>query len=492
MKTSNGTFRLVVLTVTASLILGTLRYSCPVVTGTVSATASSPSPSGPYNIYLPLVLADFPPPPPVFGVEINRGNVAATISQAADAGVYWVRYNGILWHEVEPVQGNFDWGALDSVASEIQMIRANGMEPMVIVRGTPAWAQKVPGYYCGPVKEEYLDAFANFVRQVVERFKVMPYEVKYWEVGNEPDVHPEAVGPDSPYGCWGDLGDEYYGGRYYATMLRHVYPAIKQADPTAQVIFGGLLLVCDPARPPSPNYCKAAEYLDGALLSGGASYFDILAYHAYPYWYPDPANYEWDLQQPYWKHRGGVVLGKLDYLREVLTRYNVQKPIIMNEGGLMCGWSGGDNYQRCLGGALYNAQANYVVRLYARAWSNNVMGTVWYTLNGPGWRAGGLLDDNQQPRAAYSAFRFLANLLKEAKYAGRLSSATLEGYAFRNNKTHRMYQIYWSNDSAMTFNLPRPAGTLAVYNQFGENITPTTDTITIGFDPIAIIEISIP
>jgi hypothetical protein len=83
-------------------------------------------------------------------------------------------------------------------------------------------------------------------------------------------------------------------------------------------------------------------------------------------------------------------------------------------------------------------------------------------------------------------------LLREAEYAGQLSSGTLEGYAFRNNRTHRTYQIYWSNDSAITFNLQKPADTLAVYNQLGENITPATDTITISFDPITIIEISTP
>ncbi len=508
---TNSIFRLISPVVIVSLLIGMLGTSWPVVTRTASAAPLSssfsspysiylplvlenfpppPSVSSPHSIYLPLVLKNFPPPPSVFGVEINRGQVAATISQAADAGAYWVRYNGILWHEVEAVQGTFNWDALDGVASEIKMIRANGMEPMVVIRGTPTWAQKIPGYYCGPIKDEYLDEFASFVQQVVDRFKAAPYQVKYWEIGNEPDVHPEAVEPNSPYGCWGNLNDEYYGGGDYATMLRYVYPAIKQADPTAQVIFGGLLLVCDPAI--SPDDCKAAKFLEGALRNGGAPYFDILAYHSYPYWFQGPPNYEWDLHQWLWNHRRGVFLGKLDYLREILTSYNVQKPIMMNEGGMMCGWDGGSDYQRCLDGTLYNVQSNYVVRLYARAWSNNVIGAVWYTLNGPGWRAAGLLDNNQQPRPAYNAFKFLANLLREAEYAGQLSSGALEGYAFRNNRIHRTYQIYWSNDSAIPFNLQKPAGTLAVYNQLGENITPATDTIIISFDPITIIEISTP
>jgi hypothetical protein len=41
-----------------------------------------------------------------------------------------------------------------------------------------------------------------------------------------------------------------FGGEYYGNMLKIVYPAIKSADPQAQVLVGGLLLDCDPV-----NYC---------------------------------------------------------------------------------------------------------------------------------------------------------------------------------------------------------------------------------------------
>ena len=45
----------------------------------------------------------------------------------------------------------------------------------------------------------------------------------------------------------GDLfigNDPYYGGGYYAEMLKIVYPQIKAADPEAQILIGGLLLFC--------------------------------------------------------------------------------------------------------------------------------------------------------------------------------------------------------------------------------------------------------
>ena len=43
------------------------------------------------------------------------------------------------------------------------------------------------------------------------------------------------------FGCWDDPEDAYYGGEYYAEMLKVVYPVIKEADPEAKVLFGGLL-----------------------------------------------------------------------------------------------------------------------------------------------------------------------------------------------------------------------------------------------------------
>ena len=51
-------------------------------------------------------------------------------------------------------------------------------------------------------------------------------------------MDPKLVDPDSVFGCWGDNDDDYYGGGYYADMLKMVYPAVKSADPQAQVLIG--------------------------------------------------------------------------------------------------------------------------------------------------------------------------------------------------------------------------------------------------------------
>jgi hypothetical protein len=415
--------------------------------------------------------------PPVFGVETNRGLVGQTAVRIGEANLSWVRYNGILWSEVESSQGERNWGTLDGVAAELQAVTAQGGVPLVIIRSTPAWAQKVPGAECGPIKPEALDTFADFMRELVLRFKDAPYNVKYWEFGNEPDVDPSLVGSNGPFGCWGDAKDEYYGGGYYAEMLKRVYPAIKAADPETQVVVGGLLLDCDPANPSSTKDCKSGRFLEGILRNGGGEAFDILAYHSYTYWSRSAGD--WDREHPGWRHRGGVVLGKLAFLRETLSWYGVNKPILMNEGGLLCYRSS----PSCMVETFYNDQANYAVRLYARTWANGLLGSIWYTLDGPGWQEGGLLDANQAPRPAYQALRFMANLLDGASYAGSLGSGALERYAFRKGAT--TYQIYWTNDRS-TVEITLPENTRVVYNSLGQAVQAVGPTLGVGFEPLYI------
>lgn len=418
-----------------------------------------------------------PAPPSVFGVEISAGRTVEQAARAAAAGASWSRYNAVLWSSVEAAPGQRDWARLKGFEAEITAATAQGLTPLVIVRGTPGWAQRVPGSACGPIKAAALDSFAAFMRELVARYSRPPFGVKYWELGNEPDAPYALIGGDPPFGCWGDESDDYYGGGSYAEMLKRVYPAVKQADPSAQVVVGGLLLDCDPTRPPPGKDCKPARFLEGILRGGGGSAFDIVAYHAYNYWSPG-AN-DWDRQHPSWAQRGGALLGKLDFLKSVEDKYGVRKPMIMNEGGLLCPAGS----QACPSAAFYDAQANTAVRLYTRAWANGLLGAAWYTLDGPGWREGGLLDAAQTPRPAYNTLKFMSGLLKGAVYTGTLGSGALEGYSFR--KGGAAYQIYWTNDGSTTA-VGLPPGTRAAYNKAGQTIAASSGSIAVGFDPVVI------
>lgn len=427
--------------------------------------------------------APAPPRPPagqsVFGVQISQGSVANTVDRLRDANISWVRYGNIFWSAIEATPGVRDWSQLALMEAEIQAISAAGATPIVIVAGTPTWAQQMPGKSCGPIRADALDEFASFMADLVTRYSGPPYNVRYWELGNEPDIDPSLVPGDAGMGCWGDQNDPYYGGGTYAEMLKQVYPAIKQANPDAQVMIGGLLLDCDPDNPPAGKDCKPARFFEGILRNGGGNAFDIVSYHAYAYW--GPGDTTWDLAHPAWQARGGLLMGKLDFLRSVLNQYGVDKPIFMGEGGLLCYPSGTPCIE--LDPGFPTDQAIYAIHLYMRTWANGLLGATWYTFEGPGWRESGMLDATQSPRPAYQATQFMSNLLRGASYAGSLSDGTIEGYAFRTGQT--TYRVYWTNSSA-TVELPLPAGTRAVYSYLGQPITPTGDSLTVGFEPVFI------
>jgi hypothetical protein len=415
-------------------------------------------------------------PRQVIGVEVNRGAVGAVAGRLAELRPGWVRYNGVLWDEVEPRRGERRWEALAGVEADLAAISATGAEPMLIVRRAPGWAQEVAGKPCGPIRASALPDFAAFMGELVARYSQPPYNVKHWELGNEPDAPFDLLSGSEPFGCWGDSRQPDYNGDAYAAMLKAVYPAIKAADPEAQVVFGGLLLECDPELAGQAKPCGMGGFLEGVLAAGGGDYFDMLAYHSYTYW--GPVTSDWDVGFPPWAHRGGALRGKADFLKGVMRRYGISKPLIMNEGGLLCYRSD----PACGPGGFYEAQANLAARLYTRAIADGLAGAIWYTLDGPGWQDGGLLDAAQQPRPAYEATRFIAGLLGDAVFVDASRDGALESYRFR--KGDAMYQIVWTNDGS-TRELPLPPGTRAMYTVRGET-RPAPSALVAGFEPVIV------
>jgi hypothetical protein len=171
------------------------------------------------------------PPPSIFGVEMDQITTGGGLDQVAAANTSWVRRNAVVWSSIETTEGKYDWSGMAGLESELQNASIKNISVVLIVRSTPQWARKIAGTgpACGPISQAKLPAFGNFMRALVARYSVAPYNVKYWEMWNEPDF-PIITG-DQIYGCWGDPSDAYYGGGYYAEMLKAVYPQIKAADP---------------------------------------------------------------------------------------------------------------------------------------------------------------------------------------------------------------------------------------------------------------------
>lgn len=420
-------------------------------------------------------------PKMLFGMESHHMPFDEFPNFVGESGMKLVRHNGLIWPQVEPIEGQRDWQAVADLEEKLAKASASGLSTILIVRGTPEWAQLIPGSACGPIKPDKMESFAIFMAEAVSRYSVPPYNVKYWELGNEPDVDPSLIPQNSPFGCWGDMNDVYYGGGYYAQMLKTVYPAIKEADPEANGLIGGLLLDCDPTHVPEGKDCTPGKFLEGILVNGGGEYFDAVSFHGYaPYFGPEsglPTKLFFDDHHPSWEHRGGVVVGKVDFLREVLETYNHEKPIFHTEGALICPEQ---NPTDCESPEkdFFDMQADYAIRMYVRNWANEVAGTIWYQFEGPGWRYSGLLDENQNPKPVYQGIDFLTTHLSNAQYVGVIDMFdSIEGYEFASPESRTW--ILWSPDEIDTL-IIIPKNTSKILDKFGNELSPEGNQIVVN------------
>jgi hypothetical protein len=423
--------------------------------------------------YLPLTIRSYAPVTPVFGVQMPRITRQAGLEQAVEAGVYWVRKSVLRWHEIQPQAGAPpDW----SVVDEQSLINAseNGIEVIAIVHFTPEWAQKVAGSYCGPIREDALDDFAQFLSQAVKRYSAPPYDIHYWELGNEPDIDPSLIGAESGFGCWGNKQDPYYGGSYYAQMLKRAYPAIKAADPKAQVLLGGLLLDCDAANPPPGKDCEPSKFLEGVLRGGGGPYFDIVSYHAYS------NGGAWGaIENPSWS---GAVTGipeKTAFLRKVLKQYGFGgKALINSEAALRCPL-GSDS---CL-----ETQTMYIPRAYAEALALDLEAQVYYAMINESWRYTGLIRPDLTPKPAYEAYKTAVSFLGSARYQSVIAGypPKIEGYGFRQVDTGQRVDVIWSSDCTQRA-VALPAGASA-YNRYGSKVA-SSGQFNVDCGPVYIVK----
>ncbi|WP_129672068.1 cellulase family glycosylhydrolase [Candidatus Chloroploca sp. Khr17] len=419
-----------------------------VVGGAAATLAQPPTPAqAPYTLYFPVMGRSGATP--IFGIETwanALGSSSELRTQAANLGATWIRLNSVRWDLVQPEEnGPYNWAALQSFERDLAAARQAGLTPTVIIRGSPRWATIVPSN-CAAIKDEYFPAYAAFVEALVTRYRD---QVQYWEFGNEPDIDPILLAPDQIFGCWGDIRDPYYGGDRYGRMLKAVAPAVRRANPQAQIILGGLLL--DRPDTTDPTRGKPERFFEGVLRAGAADAFDIVAFHGYPSFtgrYP----LDHDIQaNSVWTPLGGVTLGKARFLREVMSRYGVDKPLWLNETSLLC-----TNCSDFLFPTFSIAQADHVVRVMARAAGNQIDMVAWYTLNGPGWRNSGLLDAQNQPRPVFIAMQHMIQLTRGYQQVAIIDYGqpeVLEGYRFTNGP--REIDVLWSrSDETQTIRIP--------------------------------------
>jgi hypothetical protein len=435
----------------------------------------------------------------VTGIEIipARQFLEEPIIQQIDTlGPGWIRLNEISWQAVQPEPDTppdqWNWRALARFEQQVLTANALGIRPIVVVDDQPLWARSYPEASCSAIVSEHFETFARFMEVIVARYSRPPYNVRYWEIMNEPDVDPRLMFPeDFPFfGCWGDIDDPYYGGEHYGRMLLTVGPAIKQADPDAQIISGGLLL----DRPFTDNgFGRPELFLEGAIRAGGGAYIDIVAFHAYGAYRRDVGRvYDSDLKDGRWEEMGGMIDGKARYLRDMLARYGLQKPLMITEASLMLI----EPIEELSDEEVVNffeAQADHAVRIMARSMEEDIESVCWYTFNGPGWRNTALLDAEQLPRPSYRALEVFVQQAESNTDTIDMSflyGEPFEAYRFLDVNGRYHVDIIWAtqNDETLTIG---PDNFIRATTRDGAPLEPFEEpdgalTLPVGVEPIYI------
>lgn len=284
----------------------------------------------------------------------------ASFARAREAGIGWMRID-FFWHLIEPSPGRVQWARFDAIT---QAARANGISLLGVLDYTAPWASRHPagGDHKQPPRDPA--SFARYAGQTVARYRDV---VTAWQVWNEPD-HPS---------FWKGSADEY------ARLLVLAYPAIKGANPAAQVVLGGLAEggAADP---------RFLESVLAACRELGRPCFDIFAFHTN---FRSPA----DVRRQFARNR------------QRLAAHGLAPPIWITEASYTS-----DARQQPLPGYQDGeaAQARYLTDTVALSVELGAARVFWATLydyrtEHGRYTASGLLDVTGRSKPALEAFRQL-------------------------------------------------------------------------------------
>ncbi|MDX6657007.1 MAG: polysaccharide biosynthesis protein PslG [Solirubrobacteraceae bacterium] len=221
--------------------------------------------------------APSPPPSGFYGVAASGPVLDGRVSLTRE--LRRMRSNGVeqisvslYWSQVEPSGppdvAPEDWSELDTVVAKAA---AKHLRVLPVVVGAPAWARLDATLPFSPPADPA--AYGAFVGRAAARYgrggtfwkahKSLPsLPIRDWQIWNEPSG---GNGVDDPSIFWQDAAP--WADRYVA-MLKASRAALRQADPSARVVLGGLL-------------GRSWDALSLLYAHGAGPYFDILGVHPY-------------------------------------------------------------------------------------------------------------------------------------------------------------------------------------------------------------------
>jgi hypothetical protein len=348
---------------------------------------------------------------PVVGTQLYGYIGAGTgFTRVVESKISWVRFQ-VLWSDIEPVNttpDHYEWNSLDA---SVQTAVNAGIHVILTLEANPAWAAPpiVAPHNNGPVTNTA--DLVQFVSAVVSRYP----GVQYFEIYNEPD----------------NQRDFGRNGAGYADMLTVVYPAVKAANPAANVVMAGIAMdwFVDEGGPFVRSFIT--DMLNKCQKNASPC-FDQASFHYYP-------SFRWR-----WESYGRDVIGKASYLRQMMANYGYVRPIFVTEAG----WPTTTEMS-----SSPEIQARYVPKVFVRAMAGDLPMVSWYAMMDTDWSNPGFLDSSLTPRPSYTTLQVVTELINQARFVRAIpstetGSAQIEGYQFTAPGVSRR-DVYWYDCPSM-------------------------------------------
>ena len=315
-----------------------------------------------------------------------------------DAGIHWARLE-LWWGVLEPEKGKFDWTFSDKVA---QLYRDEKMNGLVLLCYSSAWSGKPPA----DAEERAL--YADYVYQVVNRYKDTFH---VWEIWNEPNIPTFWPEPNV---------------RDYTLMLKEAYKAAKRADPNCVILA---------ASTSGPDL----DFIKGIYQCGGWDFCDGISIHPY-------------------SMSGGPIVQRLDKLLRMHNEYITHHSSLITPHSSLkslwiteMGWTTEHpSYEQ--------DQAIYLTQSYVISLANGVEKLFWFCLDDWGEKWGIIKGiDPLDPKPSYNAYQRLTRALgspgKAASFEGYLRMPLgVACYVFKKSDGGRIL-ILWSDRLTKTVSL---------------------------------------
>jgi hypothetical protein len=319
-------------------------------------------------------------------VQGSTNDVQRQIDLAADSGVPWVSLS-MAWEAMEPTPDGYKAPgtpgaeALTQLRQRLQYARSRNLKVELRLVNAPAWASGREGSDDPPLPR-HLPDYASFLRDLASELGPLIDAYSPWNEPNRPAF-------------WSPTNADAF-----TALQAAAYPAIKEGDPTATVLYGPVV-----GRFAARN--SGYTFLRRTYQLGGRGTFDAIGWNGYPGGPPESSAPIEDGVPA-----GNTLPGQI-YLRGLIDSFDPGRKVWLMEFG----WSTCNDCDVSRANSVSEVtQADYLQRAFdfrRRYLSDSVERIFWYELRDGGadrrsWEQNhGLLRHDYTLKPAFAALRSL-------------------------------------------------------------------------------------